>query len=142
MEHNEVELARQITLKQWDSWVAIKPWELLDLAWTKKEKATKAPNGNSLFFFVNNLVLSMTEFFNYLSGWVTTVILAAKTIKYRVNFYRKFIRLAYCFKQMGNFDGVMAIWSGLNRQPVYRLQKTLTVGINSFSNLFNVFRKF
>jgi len=113
LDHSEMELARQITLKTWDMWGHIKPWELLDLAWTKKDKETKAKN-----------VLEMTTFFNYLSGWVTTTVITTKNPKFRVLFFKKFIKLAQCLRQLGNFNGLMAVWSGLQRQPVFRLAKT------------------
>jgi hypothetical protein len=37
------EIARQMTISTWKNWSAIKPWEFLELAWTKK--AGKAKHG-------------------------------------------------------------------------------------------------
>lgn len=41
------EIARQITLREWDIWSNLKPWEFLGLAWSKKDKETRAPHGIS-----------------------------------------------------------------------------------------------
>lgn len=40
-----LEIAKQLTLIEWKMWSAIKPYEFLDLAWTKKDKATRSGNG-------------------------------------------------------------------------------------------------
>jgi hypothetical protein len=59
---NPEEVARQLTLIEYDLYKAIKPWECLNQAWTKKNKEEKAPNilavikrfnrvRNSFFFF-------------------------------------------------------------------------------------------
>jgi hypothetical protein len=73
----------------------------------------------------------MTTFFNYLSGWVTTTVITTKNPKFRVLFFKKFIKLAQCLRQLGNFNGLMAVWSGLQRQPVFRLAKTAAVSPSS-----------
>ncbi len=39
-----VQLARQLTLMEAEYFNAIKPWELLNLAWSRKGKEEKAPN--------------------------------------------------------------------------------------------------
>jgi len=108
---HELEVARQITILTWDVWHAIKPWECLGLAWTKK--GGKAQH-----------IEEMTRNFNYMSGWVTTTILVTPTLRGRVKFIKKFLDIAYHLRALGNFNGVMEILSGLNRQPVFRMVKT------------------
>lgn len=44
-----LEVAKQLTLIEWKMWSSIKPYEFLDLAWTKKDKATRSGNGKRLF---------------------------------------------------------------------------------------------
>eukprot|EP01126_Amoeba_proteus_P066132 TRINITY_DN9517_c0_g2_i1.p1 TRINITY_DN9517_c0_g2~~TRINITY_DN9517_c0_g2_i1.p1 ORF type:complete len:269 (-),score=44.19 TRINITY_DN9517_c0_g2_i1:91-897(-) len=44
-EHSPDDIAKQLTLMEWKMWVAIKPYEFLDLAWAKKDKAARAGNG-------------------------------------------------------------------------------------------------
>ena len=51
-ECNSEEIARQLTLIEWDMWSSIKPYEFLNLAWTKKDKASRAGNCKSLQIFL------------------------------------------------------------------------------------------
>lgn len=45
LDFSPLEIAQQITLMEWAIWEKIKPWELLGLAWTKKDRNERAPNG-------------------------------------------------------------------------------------------------
>jgi hypothetical protein len=49
MDISSEEIARQITLREWDIWQSVRPWEFLGAAWTRPDKETRAPNG--IFFF-------------------------------------------------------------------------------------------
>eukprot|EP01127_Copromyxa_protea_P023863 TRINITY_DN9150_c0_g1_i1.p1 TRINITY_DN9150_c0_g1~~TRINITY_DN9150_c0_g1_i1.p1 ORF type:complete len:1039 (-),score=209.18 TRINITY_DN9150_c0_g1_i1:65-3181(-) len=113
LECNTEEIARQLTLIEWKVWVTIKPYEFLNLAWTKKDRAKRSGN-----------VLAMIDRFNYVSGWVSTTICMCERLKDRVKAAYKFIEIAYKLYQLNNFNGMMAIISGLNRGPVYRLKQT------------------
>jgi len=113
LECNSEEIARQLTLIEWKLWSAIRPYEFLNLAWTKKDKDTRAGN-----------VLAMIERFNYVSGWVATTIIFCENPKQRVKITQKFVDIAHKLYLMNNFNGLMAILSGLNRGPVYRLRQT------------------
>jgi hypothetical protein len=45
LDFSAAEIAQQLTLMEWGIWEKIKTWELLGLAWTKKDKGERAPNG-------------------------------------------------------------------------------------------------
>eukprot|EP01126_Amoeba_proteus_P055987 TRINITY_DN6988_c0_g1_i1.p1 TRINITY_DN6988_c0_g1~~TRINITY_DN6988_c0_g1_i1.p1 ORF type:complete len:197 (+),score=36.79 TRINITY_DN6988_c0_g1_i1:549-1139(+) len=107
------EIARQMSLIEWRMWCSIKPYEFLDLAWTKKDKTTRSAN-----------VLAMIENFNYLSSWVATRICMTEKTRDRVQLVSKLIDIAQKLRQLNNFNGLMEILSGLNRGPVYRLRQT------------------
>jgi len=107
------EIARQITLREWDTWSNLKPWEFLGCAWSKKDKETKAPH-----------VLAMMETSNFLSHWVTTTIVATPNTKSRVIIIRKFVEIADELRKMGNYNGVFEIWSGLHMQPAFRMTES------------------
>eukprot|EP01127_Copromyxa_protea_P018071 TRINITY_DN5606_c0_g1_i1.p1 TRINITY_DN5606_c0_g1~~TRINITY_DN5606_c0_g1_i1.p1 ORF type:complete len:650 (+),score=141.22 TRINITY_DN5606_c0_g1_i1:1375-3324(+) len=107
------EIARQITLREWEIWSNLKPWEFLGLAWSKKDKETRAPH-----------VLKMTETSNFISHWVTTTIVATANPKSRVIIIRKFIEIADELRKLGNFNGVFEIWSGLHMQPAFRMTES------------------
>eukprot|EP01127_Copromyxa_protea_P000196 TRINITY_DN10185_c0_g1_i1.p1 TRINITY_DN10185_c0_g1~~TRINITY_DN10185_c0_g1_i1.p1 ORF type:complete len:1047 (-),score=228.31 TRINITY_DN10185_c0_g1_i1:56-2896(-) len=110
---NSEEIARQLTMIEWKMWSAIKPYEFLNLAWTKKDRAKRSGN-----------VIAMIERFNYVSGWVATMICMSEKPKERVRITHKFIEIAHKLYLMNNFNGLMALISGLNRGPVYRLKQT------------------
>jgi hypothetical protein len=57
----------------------------------------------------------MIDRFNYVSGWVATTVCIAERLKDRVKTAYKFIDIAYKLYQINNFNGMMAILSGLNR---------------------------
>jgi hypothetical protein len=113
MDVHPEELARQLTLIEWDIWVEIQPWECLDLGWMKKDKEKRAPH-----------VLAMIERFNYVSGWVATSICSQESVKKRTKYISRCIEMADKLRNLGNLNGVMEIVSGLNRGPVYRLKQS------------------
>ncbi|XP_049850693.1 son of sevenless homolog [Schistocerca gregaria] len=112
LEQSSEEIARQLTLIEWEIWVRIQPWECLGLSWTKKDKSL-APN-----------VLELINRFNLVSGWVATTVCTQESLKRRVKHVQKFIEIGYCLCGMGNYNAVMEVVSGLNRGPVYRLRQT------------------
>src|SRR3954465_2724654 len=67
----------------------------------------------------------MTRFFNSLSSWVVTVICTTERLKDRISSLKKFITIADKLRQMGNFDSSLAIVSGLDRGPVYRMKASM-----------------
>eukprot|EP01126_Amoeba_proteus_P050735 TRINITY_DN6019_c0_g1_i5.p1 TRINITY_DN6019_c0_g1~~TRINITY_DN6019_c0_g1_i5.p1 ORF type:complete len:164 (-),score=42.09 TRINITY_DN6019_c0_g1_i5:12-503(-) len=106
-------IAQQMTRIEWKIWSQIKPYEFLDLAWTQDDRAVRAAN-----------VLAMIERFNYVSSWVATQICMEERLRDRVKLVSKLIHVAQKLRFMNNFNGLMAILSGLNRGPVYRLRQT------------------
>lgn len=113
MDLNAEEIARQLTMIEWDIWVKIQPWECLGLSWTKKNKETAAPN-----------VLALINRFNVVSGWVATTICTLESVKKRTKAIGKFLDISGHLMSMGNVNGVMEVVSGLGRGAVFRLKQT------------------
>lgn len=107
------ELARQLTLIEWDLWEAIKPWEFLNQAWTKKDKETKAPGIHMLI-----------KHFNYIASWAASSVVSLEALKERVRVIERFVDLASACRDLGNFNAVMEIVSGLGNAGVFRLKQT------------------
>lgn len=78
----------------------------------KKDKARRSPH-----------VLLMIERFNYVSGWIATMVCQQENVKKRSKFIHRFIEVADRLRNMNNLNGVMEIISGLNRGPVFRLKQ-------------------
>jgi len=108
--YSESDIAKQLTMLEFNIFKKIEPKEFFKKGWNKKEVA---PN-----------VVQLTKQFNNVSSWVGNVILTEKNIKRRKEFIRKFIEIATHMRKLGNFSGVNQIVSGLVGAHVHRLRKT------------------
>lgn len=112
MDLNAEEIARQLTLIEWDIWVKIQPWECLGTSWQKKNKETAAPN-----------VLALINRFNVVSGWVGYTICTLESVKKRSKAIGKFLEISAHLIQMGNLNGVFEIVAGLHHGAVFRMKQ-------------------
>eukprot|EP01119_Soliformovum_irregulare_P016223 TRINITY_DN4671_c0_g1_i2.p1 TRINITY_DN4671_c0_g1~~TRINITY_DN4671_c0_g1_i2.p1 ORF type:complete len:599 (-),score=177.25 TRINITY_DN4671_c0_g1_i2:33-1829(-) len=110
---DEEEIARQLTLLEFEIYAAIKHTELLGLAWSKPNLKHRAPN-----------VLRMSDRSTKLSQWVATMVLKEEKIKKRVRLIQKLIKIAEYLFQNNNFSTTLAILAGLNTSPIHRLRFT------------------
>eukprot|EP01132_Coremiostelium_polycephalum_P005608 gene5608-6979_t len=110
---DEEEIARQMTLIEFDIFRKIKPPELLNQSWNKTKLKHRAPN-----------VLKMIDRFNNVSMWVATMIIQTVKVKARARMMARFMKIAEHLKNMNNYNSLMAIIAGLNFSSVYRLKYT------------------
>lgn len=110
--HSE-ELARQLTLIEFNLYKNMKPWEFFNQAWSKSSKEIDSPN-----------VLKMIKRFNVVSLWVSTEIVKTENLKDRIGVLCKFLELADKCRSLNNFNGVLEIISGLSASCVFRLKQT------------------
>lgn len=143
-DYSAVEIARQITLIDFQNWVQVPLSELTHAAFNAKDAATSCPR-----------LTTCTARFNELAQWVSsTVVLAAKK-KHRVAVLTKFIQVMEELRRLQNFHTLMAFYSALNQAPILRLRKTwknlssrvalLWTGISKFldnSQDFKVYREY
>lgn len=80
---DDEEIARQLTLIEYDTFAAIKPAELLNQAWAKPALQKRAPN-----------ILAMIERFNNVSLWVATMIVKVENVKVRAKMMAKCVSIA------------------------------------------------
>eukprot|EP01121_Diplochlamys_sp_Union-15-3_P006231 TRINITY_DN1672_c1_g1_i1.p1 TRINITY_DN1672_c1_g1~~TRINITY_DN1672_c1_g1_i1.p1 ORF type:complete len:1125 (+),score=211.21 TRINITY_DN1672_c1_g1_i1:27-3401(+) len=113
MDISALEMARQMTLIEFDMWTKIQHWECLKQAWTKSDKEEKAPN-----------ICAMISRFNVVSKWVATEICSVENPKTRLKVVSRFIEIAQKLRELNNFNGVLEIISGLNNSACYRLKST------------------
>lgn len=113
MELDEEEIARQLSLMDWEYFSKIKPTELLNQAWSKPKLKHRAPN-----------VLAFIAQFNRTSTWAATEILSAPNIRERVKVVTKLIKISEKLTQMNNFNSLMSISAALNCSSVSRLKHT------------------
>eukprot|EP01127_Copromyxa_protea_P004261 TRINITY_DN14141_c0_g1_i1.p1 TRINITY_DN14141_c0_g1~~TRINITY_DN14141_c0_g1_i1.p1 ORF type:complete len:872 (+),score=176.95 TRINITY_DN14141_c0_g1_i1:29-2617(+) len=108
---NMEELARQITIREWNVWKECKPWHFLGLAWTKGNNSCSP-------------LLKLINQFNALSDWVAATLCTTEDLKQRSKHLLSFLTLAGHLKRLNNINGLMAILSGLQRGPLMRLHLT------------------
>ncbi|KAL9650302.1 hypothetical protein ABK040_014956 [Willaertia magna] len=107
------EIARQITLIEYNIFSAIEPKEFFGLGWTKKDKTLRAPN-----------IVHLTEQFNNMSAFVASDIVKEDVLKKRAKKLKQWINTAWECKNLNNLNGCNAIISALNNSGVHRLKKT------------------
>lgn len=113
-----IDLARELTMEEFELYCSVEPRELVAQAWQKDNKMEIAPN-----------LTRLIERFNKIGYWVATEILTKHDLKMRVKYIKKFIKIAYKCYECNNFNGVMQILSGLNNSSVKRL-KVLSLSIS------------
>jgi son of sevenless-like protein len=105
------EIARQLTLIEFDTFKRIKIHEISWQAWNKKNGA-ECPN-----------VTAMIQRFNKVGFWVATEIVSQRNHTSRVAVLKKLIKIAHICKKINNFNTMMEIAVGLNMGSVSRLGK-------------------
>eukprot|EP01107_Rhizomastix_libera_P005951 TRINITY_DN20053_c0_g1_i1.p1 TRINITY_DN20053_c0_g1~~TRINITY_DN20053_c0_g1_i1.p1 ORF type:complete len:813 (-),score=206.78 TRINITY_DN20053_c0_g1_i1:20-2458(-) len=107
------EMARQLSLLEFEIFEKIEPKECFGLAWSKKDGATRSPN---ITQFINN--------FNKIGQYVTVTILKEDSPKKRRKLVEHYLKIAEeCFR-LNNFNSTMEIISALGSSPISRLKKT------------------
>lgn len=111
LQYHPHEFAKQITLLQSELFRKVPYNEFLGNAWTKKNKEELAPN-------ILNLVRSSQVLFNY----VQTMIVTENRVVYRGLIIHYFLQVADKLRKLGNFEGMKAVFSGLQSTAIYRLK--------------------
>eukprot|EP01125_Pyxidicula_operculata_P009084 TRINITY_DN3004_c0_g1_i2.p1 TRINITY_DN3004_c0_g1~~TRINITY_DN3004_c0_g1_i2.p1 ORF type:complete len:700 (+),score=202.82 TRINITY_DN3004_c0_g1_i2:824-2923(+) len=107
------EIARQITLLDWEIFNKIRPVELLNQAWTNPKLQYRA--GNVLAFIHN---------FNKRANWTAENLVREDKFKKRCKIFSKFVEIASDLLRINNFSSAMAVMSGLQNAACYRLNWT------------------
>jgi hypothetical protein len=113
MDYHATEIARQLTLIEYEMYKSITPFEFLENGWSRKDKEKRAPN-----------ILRMTRRFNMVSQWVQSQMCTRTDFRERVHMLQRFIEVAERLRDLNNLNGVSEIVSGLNSSPVHRLKMT------------------
>jgi son of sevenless-like protein len=113
LEWPSAELARQITLIEYEMFHGIQPKECLNQSWNKSNREEKAPH-----------VFRMINWFNTVSRWVATCVVKEDNPKQRKLVLTKMIHLAEACADLNNYNAIFEIVSGLQNAAVHRLRKT------------------
>jgi len=110
------ELARQITLIDYETCRAIEPKECLGMAWTKPDKEERSPN-----------LMAMIKRFNSLSKYIAFLLVNEANLKRRVQFLSYIIDLLGYLYELNNFNSIFSIIAGLGNSAVFRMKKTFSL---------------
>lgn len=108
-----IEVARQLTLIEFNLLEKITPQELSHQVWNKKNAKELSPN-----------VTALIDRCNQVSYWVATEIVLTPNLKQRISILAKFIDIAEICHQLRNWNTLMELMVGLNLGCVTRLKKT------------------
>jgi len=109
------EMARQITIKEYQLFAAIKSYEFVGQGWMSKEKEERSPN-----------LLKFIGWFNALGAWVANSIVTEELLPKRKDRMKFFVDLGQELFELQNFNAVFAVMQGgLRSAPVFRLKKTM-----------------
>lgn len=109
-----LEIARQLTIIEYEVFELIQPKECLSQSWNKDNKFQKAPNISNMIAMTNRVV-----------AWVSFEILnAGSSASRRAKACKKFIKVAKELRKLNNFNACKEIVAGLRSNPIYRLKKT------------------
>jgi hypothetical protein len=108
-----VEIARQITLHEFEMFSKIEPYEFMNQRWTKPNKEKEAPN-----------ITNMIRWFNKINIYLVGFVLTEPGLKKRAERMTLVYKIADELRKLKNFNGVFEIGCVLAHQATHRLKKT------------------
>jgi len=108
-----IEVARQLTLVEYNLYKKIRPYECINQNWNRSDKEKIAPN-----------ILSFINRFNEVSNWVATEVLRQDDLKSRQKCVIWLIKMAEKCLELNNLNAVLEIVSGLSQAHIFRLKQT------------------
>lgn len=120
MDVDPLELARQLTVREFKIYEKIKPIECLNRRQRKAVVSRNSPTSAEEKRYIDMFIHNSTE----LTNWVGSVILKYADVKKRANAIKYFVTVAEHCRQCNNFSSMMAIISALYSATIHRMKRT------------------
>lgn len=132
-----LELARQLTVLEFELYKTVKPSELVGSVWTKRDKETTSPNLLRMIKHTTNVrkhKFRLTLFYSFFSlfsvhlqftNWIIKSILEAENIEERVAVLNRAIEVMMVLYELNNFNGVLSVVSAIYSAAIFRLKFTI-----------------
>ncbi|KAH8651183.1 ras guanine nucleotide exchange factor domain-containing protein [Xylariales sp. PMI_506] len=111
-----IEMARQLTLIEFNLFDSITPRECLDYM---RQSSSNGSTGSS-----TPQIQCLIEHSNSISNWITALILTPTDTKKRVGIIQHFTAVAEECRNLNNFATLTSIMAGFAARPIARLKKT------------------
>jgi len=110
--YHPIEIARQLTLLHFQYYRAVKPSELVDLAWMGEDKNQKSPN-----------LVKMSRHFTNFTNYIQKLIVDCENLEERMCVLHRSLEILFVLLELNNFNCVLAMTAALNSVAVRRIMQ-------------------